>query len=636
MLKYNFKRISLFFAVLILLACLLSFSSYAEDNGYTIENYAVTMKVNETNVLDMTEQIHVDFSLSSHGIYREIPVVLTPRWEDDGKVVSKRYKVSLKNISVTDGATGQPIPWESAREGGSLRLKIGDSDITITGEKTYVIRYSYSIGNDGIKDYDQLYYNLLGTGWDVPIQKSSFSIQMPKEFDASLLGFTMGYEGSTETSSVEYEISGNTISGQVTRILNPGEALTVRLKLQEGYFSQVPVDYGMGIIVFSFLLAICSVILFWLLGRDDKVYIPVEVTTPNDIPSAEAGLIVDGYADTRDLVSLIIYWADKGYLAISSDNKNHFTLIKQREADSQMDAYQRTMFEELFRGRDQVTAADLKYKFSATLQRVKLDLLRLYRSPEKKLYTSSSVLAKTLCYLFAGLCTGILFFRVFSDYLFDPAAGLVGGAIALVATIGLCFVVGYAVDKSAVGSKAAVFVASLFHLGLLFLAFLIAIVISGLIYAAAAAAICAAICGISGSFAKKRTPQSSEKLGRLLGLKRFIEMAEKPRLEMLVNENPSLFYNILPYAYVFNITDKWAKQFESIAIEPPSWYYTTPGTPFHPVLFTTMMYRNMNAYQNSMIAPPPNKTSGSGFGGGGFTGGGFSGGGFGGGGGGRW
>ena len=95
MLKYSFKRILLFFSAIVLTAGFLSFSSYASDGGYTIESYHVNMKVNETNVLDVTEQIQTDFFSPRHGIYREIPIVLTPRWDDDGKVVSKRYKVCL-------------------------------------------------------------------------------------------------------------------------------------------------------------------------------------------------------------------------------------------------------------------------------------------------------------------------------------------------------------------------------------------------------------------------------------------------------------------------------------------------------------------------------------------------------------
>jgi uncharacterized membrane protein len=83
------------------------------------------------------------------------------------------------------------------------------------------------------------------------------------------------------------------------------------------------------------------------------------------------------------------------------------------------------------------------------------------------------------------------------------------------------------------------------------------------------------------------------------------------------------------------VTDKWAKNFESIAIEQPSWYYgTTYGNNFTSLLFVSSLTRSMNSIASDIIVPPNSGSGGSG--GGGFSGGGFSGGGGGGGGVGGW
>ena len=42
-------------------------------------------------------------------------------------------------------------------------------------------------------------------------------------------------------------------------------------------------------------------------------------------------------------------------------------------------------------------------------------------------------------------------------------------------------------------------------------------------------------------------------------------------------ENSEYFYNILPYAYVLGVSDKWIKKFESISLQAPSWY-DSPNT----------------------------------------------------------
>ena len=55
-------------------------------------------------------------------------------------------------------------------------------------------------------------------------------------------------------------------------------------------------------------------------------------------------------------------------------------------------------------------------------------------------------------------------------------------------------------------------------------------------------------------FMTQRTKSSIELMGKILGLKNFIEKAELNRINILVEENPNYFYNILPYAYVMGLT----------------------------------------------------------------------------------
>lgn len=51
---------------------------------------------------------------------------------------------------------------------------------------------------------------------------------------------------------------------------------------------------------------------------------------------------------------------------------------------------------------------------------------------------------------------------------------------------------------------------------------------------------------------------------------------EKDNLEDLVSKNPTYFYDILPYTYVF----------EMISISPPSWYDSS--TAFNVSIFRTL------------------------------------------------
>jgi uncharacterized membrane protein YgcG len=142
-------------------------------------------------------------------------------------------------------------------------------------------------------------------------------------------------------------------------------------------------------------------------------------------------------------------------------------------------------------------------------------------------------------------------------------------------------------------------------------------------------------------YISKRNDYGIKMYSKIKGFKRFLETAEKDKLEELVNQDPEYFYNILPYTYVLNVSNKWIKKFESIAMQPPSWYDNS--TSFDMDSFGTFMHSTMSSAQKVMSSSPKSKSYGgsssggsSGSSGGGSSGGGSSGGGSGGGGGGSW
>ena len=129
----------------------------------------------------------------------------------------------------------------------------------------------------------------------------------------------------------------------------------------------------------------------------------------------------------------------------------------------------------------------------------------------------------------------------------------------------------------------------------------------------------------------KRTPYGNDMLGKIRGFKKFLETAEKQKLEAMVMENPTYFYDILPFTYVLDVSDKWIKKFESISLQAPSWY-DSPNA-FDMVSFGSFMNSTMESAESVMSSNPSSSSSS---GGSGSSGGGSSGGGSGGGGGGSW
>ena len=87
-------------------------------------------------------------------------------------------------------------------------------------------------------------------------------------------------------------------------------------------------------------------------------------------------------------------------------------------------------------------------------------------------------------------------------------------------------------------------------------------------------------------------------LGKLRGFRTFLLTAEKDKLEMLVERDPSYFYNILPYTYALGVSKEWIKKFKTITLKQPNWYDNS--VTFSSMSFTGFMNSTMRLANNAM------------------------------------
>lgn len=613
---------------LILMLMLISISQkvFASTEGYTIKNYDIDMVVNEDNTFDITEKIDVYFDMAKHGIYRKIPLRNSVK-RLDGTSSSNRAKIS--NIKVSE-------EYSISQSNGYKILQIGSSSKTLTGEHSYIIKYTYNIGNDPLKNADELYFNLIGTEWDTTIEKVSFNITMPKEFDSSSLGFSSGRYATVDSSNVIYSVNENVINGFTKDELAKGEALTVRLTLPEGYFIEQKRNYALpiGIAVLGIICVTISYKLWKKYGKDRKPVQTVEFYPPDGVNSAELEFLYKGKASNNGIISLLIYLADKGYLKIEeTEEKRMFgtskvvKICKLREYDGENSA-EATFFNGLFANKDIVTLEDLQEKFYLTIAKVSSKINS--KSNREKIYDKTAGKKAIFPILMAVL--------IFVLITIIPLAEI-GELEALpFATLFPSF--GYIVIILVTTSKSSSKSAKIFSIiwvlgfaGIPILGIVLPILLEDKIYLITyiIGTISSIILGFFAAIMPRRTEYGTEMLGKIMGFKAFLETAEKTKLEALVMENPTYFFDILPYTYALGISNKWIKQFETIAIEPPDWYYCPDGFTYH--RFERFMYDTMRPINRAMVSSPQPESSG-GFSGG--SGGGFSGGGSGGGGGGSW
>ena len=120
-----------------------------------------------------------------------------------------------------------------------------------------------------------------------------------------------------------------------------------------------------------------------------------------------------------------------------------------------------------------------------------------------------------------------------------------------------------------------------------------------------------------------RTAKGTAMLRRVRGFRTVIETAETHMSRWA--EKELVFTRFLPFAVVFGCTDKWAKAFEALGIEPDTSWYVSPR-PFVYAQFADSM-EGFAVTTGGTIASTPSGSGSSGFSGGGFSGGGGGGGG---------
>lgn len=631
-----------------------------KDNGYSIKSYDINMVVNEDNTFDITEKITANFNVERHGIYRRIPLKNSIT-RLDGTKSNNRAKIS--NVTVSERYT-------ISKENGYEVIKIGDPNKVITGSRSYTIKYTYDIGKDPLKDVDELYFNLIGNEWDTSISNVTFRIKMPKSFDKSLLGFSTGIKGSTNNSNISYSVNGNVISGSYTSTLNVGQALTVRLTLPEGYFVGVSSNfniYAVISIIISLIFVLIAYILWAKYGKDDKVIETVEFYPPEGYNSAEIGFLYEGSANTQSVISLLIYLANAGYLKIEEieeqgifKSSKSFRITKIKEYDGNNEN-ERIFFNGLFKNRNIVDMGKVKEIMEEAKrngEKIKFtQAMELATDTSEKTSVTSSDLYDNF-YTTLNKIKSNLNSKENKNKIFESSAGKKGKwliimIIVIWALITIKPVIEYSESESLIFALLFPGIGFSILFSLLFGKNPIIVKIFGLIWGLLFGGmpwsflvlpalkedpmylisyiigiICVAALVIFIKIMPKRTIYGNEILGKIRGFKRFLETAEKPQLESLVEQNPEYFYNILPYTYALGVSDKWIKQFETIALQAPNWYDSRDD--FNMYTFGAFMTTTMASATSAMSSSPSSSSSG------GSSGGGSSGGGSGGGGGGSW
>src|SRR5680860_643271 len=365
------------------------------------------------------------------------------------------------------------------------------------------------------------------------------------------------------------------------KLLKPKDGLTVAVGFPKGlvvpYTFVSSVSNFWDIYQFWFLLLTLPILtLFFSLkywykkGRDPKgsgVIIP-QYDVPAGLTPLEVSGIVFEKIQSKDFSAEIIYLATKGYIKIQQLEKKYigfikftdYELIKLKETSDLPNEFDKKLMASLF-----LTSA----------QSVKLSKLK------KVFYKEILEIYKLILPTLKSKGYYKNFGRM--NYLSSEVSNL--GDFARLGLIILGILI-YFIKLDGNGIKP------------LFITIFLSVIIFGIIF----------------HFSPAKTVNGVKMKEYLLGLKYYLQIAEKDRLifHNAPEKKPEVFEKLLPYAMVLGVADIWAKEFEDIYMAPPAWFSGVNGSNFNAVVLGHSLAGFSSHMISSMSAPGSSGGGGSG------------------------
>ena len=547
----------------------------AQQRSYTIDRFDAHIRVNRDASIDVTETITASFVGSYNGLYRTIPVEYRT-----SNGLNWTLGVALQ--SAKDNA-GSDLRTEYSRQAHYIKYKIwvpGASNAT----RTIVLRYHATNGLRFFEEHDELYWNVTGDEWDVPIQSASAEIELPANTPGVRAIAFNGVYGSTARDA-KVTVDGDVIHIAMEKGLGYHEGLTAVVGWNKGVVtapsaaakvvaalrSNWPLFIPIVVFGFAFLS-------WWRRGRDPRQRpIAVQYEPPKGMTPAEAGTLLDNSADMRDITATLIDLAVRGKLRIEERQNpkllglfgggTEYTLHRLMTGDT-LAPHETQVFDGVFDGRgNDVDMSDLKNEFYKELPPIRdaiydaLTTNGYYRNRPDKVKNN---------WMGAAVAAGLI----------------VGGGGTYLSKLTL----------------------------LTPIPFVIAGILSALILI------------VFAQVMPARTESGARALEQVLGFEEFLRRVESENLKRVIIGHPELFDKYLPYAMAFGVEKQFARAFEGIYTEPPRWYVGPSVMNFNVGHFSSSM-SHLSSVAGTTMSSSPRSSSGSGFGGGGGSGGGGGGGG---------
>lgn len=573
-------------------ACVFSFFSVAACEQILL--FDADIVVHKDATLTVKEEITVYGCNQSvkHGILREFPTIYTD-------TLGNKHVIDfvLKEVLLNE----KPIAHRVESKQNGKYIYIGDPHIYLP-EGIYTFTLVYAVNRQiGFFDaHDELYWNVTGNGWRLPIKQVQARVMLPEGVDIAQIQVD-GYTGLLREHGEDFEVDvarNGAVRFKSTRPFARNEGLTVVVGWPKGHvvppslLQKATWFFRDNVSWFFFLNSLILLLGFLIyIYRKNRaragngVVIPL-FTAPDDMtPGAINYFNAMHYKDTSLSVE-IVNMAVHGWLTIKQIKGplvagflfGAQTFALEKKDDKNIDTFPlyRKLYDIFFASGDQFILDDTNAR--SLLQAKTIAQLDYDRLVDGMFHTNSGA--------FGWASFGALLVWFGIAYFGTSDVVIMGSAVAFF----ILLVVGYYVLRS---------------------------------------------------YSREGYNVKRE----IDGFRMFLTVTEKDRLEIAGTppmQTPELYEKYLPYAMALGVERQWTQKFNDIfkrleaqgAPYVPMWYVGPRTHSFMPIAFAQGISKSVSSVISAASAPP---ASSSGFGGrSGGGGGGYSGGGGGGGGGGGW
>lgn len=543
-----------------------------------IEHFVSDITVHADASMTVRETITVRSEQKSvrHGIVREFPTTYRDRW---GAVQTVGFSMQEALLA------GKTVPYHVEKAVNGVKIYLGDKHVTLApGVHTFTIEYHTARQLGFFKTHDELYWNVTGNGWRLPLERVTARVTLPDTIPADNISWE-AYTGRLGSRGKEYRAyrDHKTIVFESTRSFAPGEGLTLVTVFPKGYISEP--TWWQQLIWFAqdnlhIIVLLLGLVL--LLGYLGFFIVRVHTSKPKDpiiplfyppagmTPGAVAYVMHMGYHDTvlaADLVAMAVQgWLTIEYKEGVWGSGSYILHKKERKSDV---AYA-DLFDVLFSDNDTVT---INRQSHARVQQVIARDTARYDYLRENFEDQSSIIV-------TAIIMACAFWGLGCALIYEQADSLVVGF------------------------------------------FVIYIIVIG-----------------GAAFLLKTYTLDGWKMQREIeGFKLFLATTESERIKIIgtpPTKNPELFETYLPYAIALGVEQAWSDQFAPLFKQReqegqpymPFWYLGRPGL-FRSSAFSSGLRQSVSsAISSSGTAPGRSSGSGghgsSGGGGGGGGGGGW-------------